>query len=305
QLENGHSQTRRRKIELFSLTMLKPVALGKERVHFNTSLIIDVLEYIEALPTAKKQMFMEDETKFHYLGDVVVTGKLIKLTFWSARFNSTPDLIHADTLRTRKNPKHLREGEREKTHILLSIQDHGIVIAKEFDSHGLFAGTFRRYLNEKSVGFLKDSADPNTDVKIEFDIDQMIDDSFMELLNSSRRATILRAKVLPDILVNEFGPRLRELPNTTTVDVEMKAGRGNNLKDIVMMMVPKIGKKNLLDLRVRIADETDEHGSVDRWIGYHMTPLQEQVQVKLDENNQVDSEAMFRCLLNSIKDIQL
>nr|WP_145404223.1 hypothetical protein [Paenibacillus xylanexedens] len=109
------------------LHYLKTTPVGSfDATTWSGPFISDLFKYIEGLNSVNRKMAVKGEW-FMLLEEVKYENDYIYGYFTSAEYGSVRNLIHADTLVKRDNPKNIREGEEQYTHFLVRKSD-GLLI---------------------------------------------------------------------------------------------------------------------------------------------------------------------------------
>jgi len=194
--------TTKRKIGVYSVkTLLKKENNKSEPL----SSFVNVLKYINTLDKVNRILDMKKEHKIHLLKSVTFknNSKIINLIFESAKYNHCPDLIDRLTAEERKNPKSLEEGEREKTHVAMYVDDENeeIIVLLEERRSGIPKKKIEEYLMSYASKYYSDQ-----DKTVPFTMIWAIipSGSFSETLKRFQRITEVKLCADKKILGSEF-----------------------------------------------------------------------------------------------------
>lgn len=120
-------------------------------------MVNDILSYVEKLPK-KKKFFDLHNDKFCFLESFKKETNLITVgIFKSARNEFRPNLINKRTGSERPNPKEITEGDIEKTHFLIKIDEteNDVYLLLENNFYGITINNFINYLTHFCKEFYK------------------------------------------------------------------------------------------------------------------------------------------------------
>lgn len=105
------------------LHYLKTTSKGQfDSTTWSGDFITDLFKHIEGLNDVQRKMDVKGQW-FMLLEEVKYEEKYVYGYFTSAEYGSVRNLIHADTLIKRDNPKGIREGEEQYTHFFIRKSD--------------------------------------------------------------------------------------------------------------------------------------------------------------------------------------
>ncbi|MGZ0051493.1 hypothetical protein [Brevibacillus gelatini] len=93
-----------------------------DAVKWDEKIVCDLFDYISQLPVNQKTQRFHDSW-LTYLDHFSIETNYLFGRFAYAEYGTTGELIHADNLTRRPNPKHLREGETLYTYFLIRKSD--------------------------------------------------------------------------------------------------------------------------------------------------------------------------------------
>lgn len=118
---------------------------------FETDLV-KVCEYLVAVDKQLRKKDFEKTKKIIYLDKAEHDGQkgILYLRFMSARYNKSREVIDTNTLTSRGILKKNRDGDEEKTHVMIKFDiNNSAVCIFEKNSDGIGVGQLFEYLNDK------------------------------------------------------------------------------------------------------------------------------------------------------------
>jgi hypothetical protein len=192
--------TIQRKIGFYSLKLKR---LRKEKTYEPPDELKKVFSHI--LKLDEKDRVVEQKTptakRFHVLRKSKLSQDTQAILFVSAKFNHRPPLIDRDTAERRSNPKRLREGEEELTHIVLKYRKDEIVVLIEEHNPGISIGWLAKYLMILANSYYK-SKDEKRKWKIENSV--IPKDNFLCEMQKLSRVVIGEVHTEKKLLGSEF-----------------------------------------------------------------------------------------------------
>lgn len=98
-----------------------------DAVKWDSDIIEQLFLHIEALPADSKNRKYKDSWMM-YLDHLTVEEHYIFGRFSTAEYGTVGELVHADSLKKRKNPKQIREGETQATYFYVRKSDGLLLI---------------------------------------------------------------------------------------------------------------------------------------------------------------------------------
>lgn len=160
--------TSNRKIGFYSFIFEKYRTKDDEK-YFDPELFKSLLEYIFALQDEEKILRIEKSNKAVSIDahDISkVSGhNVVKIVFKSCKFNHSPEYMSSIDGTERESDKKSFEGEKEKTHLCITIGNNDAEVILEERRSGVSINTITRYLNGKLTDYLN-AKDEKRDFKI-------------------------------------------------------------------------------------------------------------------------------------------
>jgi len=214
--------------------------------------------------------------------------------FISAKTQHRPPLIDETTLSKRRNPKHLTEGEEERTHFVIKIDEStgDLILLLESRNVGITVGVIARYIKR----MLRDS-------NIEFKWSIITKENFIDELRNLYQVKVCDIYVQKDILGS---------------DALRFANPSENMQEEVMLTIKAKPRKSIKEKTMEIAHNflggTSEHIKRIKVVGVddnknpvtlNTTAAQQDkyVKVNLDEETKiVDSDDMLQKMREILED---
>ncbi len=258
----------------------------------------EALEYTSKL-SKKKRFYDLKNDKFCFLDSFTIDSNFCLGYFKSARNEFRPNLINKQTGGERKNPKEKSEGDIEKTHFVIKIDqsNNEVYLFLEYNHTGISIQNLINYLNKFSREYAA-----NKSINSRFSIvHQMIArNSFLTELDKLERTKIAEIHVDKQILGSDF---LKFSNRTVSIQkdilLKVKAERKEDIKDFAVDMYNSFsGKKNKSINKIRVYGQ-DEEGN-ETFIDTSFMGQVDFIPAKLDDDT---GEAVTLDLLREIKKI--
>lgn len=258
----------------------------------------DVLEYV--YKTSKKKRFYNlKNDKFCFLDNLSIDQNFLSGFFKSARNEFRPNLINKTTGNERKNPKEKTEGDIEKTHFVIRVDNtnNEVYLFLEHNHTGISIQNVINYLNK----FGREYASTNN-INSRFSVfHQMIArNNFLTELDKLERTKIAEIHVDKQILGNDFlNFSNRTISIQKDILLKVKAERSEDIKNFAVDVYNKFsGKKNDSISKIRIRGQ-DENGN-ETFIDTSFMGQVDFIPAKLDDDT---GEAVTKDLLIEIRKI--
>lgn len=198
-----------------------------------------------------------DSSKFCILEQFQKYGSstVSKIIFKSAMHGFRPNLIHSETIEERSNPKYIKEGEIEHTHILSRLIDNNILILLEKHQSGISIKQFITYLNNYTSDCFDDGG--------EFSYSIEMKDNFLEEIAKLDRVSSAEIIVDKQILGGEalnFSTRTNSMKHNVTISV--KAYNKDSIVDFVKDVFAKLNGGRTSINRISLKGRNTENNEV-------------------------------------------
>lgn len=150
--------TSNRKIGFYSFAFEKYREKDDTKQYFSPERFKGLLEYIFKLPDKEKILRIEKSNKAvsidsHNISEI--SGHdVVKIVFKSCKFNHSPEYMSSIDGTERVSDKKAFEGEKEKTHLGITIGNNDAEVILEERRSGVSINAITRYLNEKLTEYL-------------------------------------------------------------------------------------------------------------------------------------------------------
>ncbi|PFC31692.1 hypothetical protein [Bacillus thuringiensis] len=244
----------------------------------------ELLTNINHIEASKKKYAVSDEW-FMILNEVKEDEHNIYGNFKCADYGKVADLIHADTLQSRLNPKKLREGEENLVHFLIRKKDGFMLL--QYDAK-LTRAKLQSYLEKLGKDVIGSSK------YFSFNICTLLSLDFIEDLKKldTVKSTLIEITSKTESDENEF---IREMQGemgeleATHVSLEFKARRVKEGLQAVVPFIKKFrGQKGVTSIKV----VGDQKGA-EKKININTSHETFRPQIKVDKNNNPSSEDLY------------
>jgi hypothetical protein len=262
--------------------------------------IKNTLEYIVKL-SKKKRFYNLKDNKFCFIDSIRINNNVCEGFFKSARDKFRPNLINKLTGGERSNPKEKTEGDIEKTHFVIKIDEseNEVYLFLENNHTGISINSFVNYLQF----FSKEYANKNN-LGNRYSIKYLIiaRNNFLNELKKLERARIAELYVDKQILGNHFlNFSNRTVPVQHEIMLTVKAQKGEDIKNFAVDAYNTLtGKKAYGIKKIRIYGQ-DENGNKTLVDTSFMGQV-DFISTKLDNDT---GEAISQLLLNGITEIAM
>ncbi|KUJ56343.1 hypothetical protein [Chryseobacterium aquaticum] len=242
----------------------------------------DVVRYILTL-SKKKRFYNLKSDKFCFLDDAKIEDNIISGCFKSARNEFRPNIINKQTGEERKNPKTKLDGEIEKTHFVIKIDEDEkeVFIFLESNYFGVTILNIANYFNTFSKKFAAKNHLP-TLYSLKYSLVGI--NNFKTELERIYRTKVAEIYYDKQILGNGFlNLTQRLIPVKEDVIVTIKADKGMDIQKVAISAYNLLSNENKNNgiSRVRIKGQ-DENGN-ETIIDTEIMARKEFVTSKIDE----------------------
>lgn len=243
----------KRKIVYYSIEY----RLDDDTVGNTAQMLQDVVNHIIGLNLIDRKRENIDTATIYFMDSCRITDTKMFLLFKSARHSYRPPLVNRDNLNERDNPKTMEEGEVRKTHLVVDMNTHNLVLEA---GEGMTMNNVIKYLN-CFLDFMQ--VDDNNHG--EFVSYSMPSDSFEEELNRLSRVTVAEMYVDKQILGSpalNFSNRMELIKEDVILTVKPQQ-RGGSLFEIVRNLLGRNGNMNDERIRrIRLRGKDEENNDV-------------------------------------------
>lgn len=217
----------------------------------------NVLDIVGRLP--KKERIYELGNDKFCLADSIERqnrNKKYKIVFKSATHSHRPNLIHKDTVSERENPKQIREGEIEKTHIVTKEKNDTIFLILEKHKNGISVSQLVKYLNYFASYVESEN-------RIHFGFEIVVKENFLEEINKMSRVTTASIIVDKQLLGSEalnYSNRIDKVKHEVVVTV--KAKNNDSIEDFAKDIFAKLNRGVRDITKIRIVGRNEENNEV-------------------------------------------
>ncbi|KYD03491.1 hypothetical protein B4102_3409 [Heyndrickxia sporothermodurans] len=268
----------------------KKVSEDVYAIEWSFKFVYELLKEIFDNEAVGRKMNINDEW-FMLLDDLQQDDKFIYGKFKSAAYGTKNNLVHADTLESRENPKDKREGEESHTHFLIRKED-GFMLLQTTDikmSRSKVQNYIEKY-GEESIAYSK-----YTDINICSLVNLDLLDEIKKLDKINATVIEINAKEKSD--ENEFVQDLQdeiESIQGTHVTLEFKARYSREGLGAMIPFIQKYkGQKGVTSIKV-IGEQSGSSRS------FNVDSYSERYRptVKIDANNSPISEDVYDKIKN-------
>jgi hypothetical protein len=189
----------------------------------------EILTYVMARKYKAYRKFDITNEKFCYLQifSTKKTNPYMRIEMRSARSGLRPPVVDRNTLKERKNPRTLDEGDKVSTHMVCKNVNGNILLGLESSNDTLSIGQFIKYLERFATKLGK--------VNVRFTEDELVDQDFLKDVLAMKRAKqaviTVKKKVLGGDYLNYTNRTVQVRHN---VDLVIKAELGDNIKNSIV-----------------------------------------------------------------------
>lgn len=260
--------------------------------------VSEALEYIFKLPK-KKRFYDLKNDKFCFLDNLSIDKNLYSGFFKSARNEFRPNLINKITGNERKNPKQKSEGDIEKTHFVIKIDEtnNEVYVFFEHNYTGISIQSLINYLNRFSREYASKN---NSSSRFTLFYQMIARNNFLTELEKLERTKIAEIHIDKQLLGSDFlNFSNRTIPIQQDVLLKVKAKKKEDIKNFVVDVFNKFsGKKDESISKIRIYGQ-DENGN-ETFIDTSFMGQVDFISANLDNDT---GEAVTEDLLNDIRKI--
>src|SRR5690625_3352629 len=130
-------------------------------VNWNSEFVNDLLNNVFSTSPLGRKLNIKDEW-FLLLDDLHSDDEYMYGKYQSTLYGTVGDLVHADTLASRKNPKQIREGEENFSHFIIRKKDGLMLIQTTYIK--VNRTRIQNYIEKYGEGFIKDSVYDNINI---------------------------------------------------------------------------------------------------------------------------------------------
>jgi hypothetical protein len=191
------ADTKERKISYLTLIKKK----WGDHEHENFPEIKNLITYIGKKKKLDRQMDLQD-AKFCFLESYSTNQEgIISGFFSSAKHKYRPNLLDQKTGEERPSPKRISEGEKEKTHFAIKVEQKETFLVLELNGNGITIIQLVSYLNKFLKDYLK-----SISIKRDFSIDflKVGRENFLEILSNMKRVKTAEIFLDKSLLGNNF-----------------------------------------------------------------------------------------------------
>lgn len=246
--------TKPRKVKFYSLQQTDHETKDKSPA----AIIRDVVDYISGLDD-KGRKHKITGTKVCYMSSI--TGPyndMHSIVIKSTSTDFKPPVMDQDTLAERKNPKKDREGDREKTHLVIKYTKDDVFVVLESNGNGVGINAVFKYLKAFTRKY-KRSLKERMDITLDFST--LAKDDFLQEVRSMKRVVLGKVYVDKSIL---GGAALNYSNRTQSVQHEIvmniKANREDTIRTTIEDIYNKIGAKGSKIMKIRVEGKAKNNG---------------------------------------------
>ena len=194
----------------------------------------------------------EKENKYYGVESVEQNGSFYEIILKNCKYNFTPDIINVDTQEEHKSFKSLKEGDKEKTHILIS----GNTVYYESKRNGSSLYIFKMFV-DMAIKNIKSILPVNVNSIV---FSQILDNNFMDILKNSKKIKSTRFVVKSSLIGSQYFDFSNDNGVQDVYTLEIKAKRRNHFnKEFFVKKIEQLiaeGSK-IEKILVDIYDEDD------------------------------------------------
>lgn len=201
----------------------------------------------------KRKVYNLGSNKFCIIDSIVETkNNQTRIIFKSATHSYRPNLIHRDTIEERESPKEIKEGDLEKTHIVVDKKDGNILVVLEKHQNGINISQFIKYLNKFSLK-----------KEVNFGFETIVKENFLEEINNMSRVTIANIVIDKQLLGGDalnYSNRITQVKHDVMLTV--KAKNKDTIADFVMDAFLKFNSGDTSISKIRIVGRNEDNNEV-------------------------------------------
>ena len=240
---------RKRKIGFYYLTV------NNGRLKDSFELLIDSI-----LQKDKTERIYDlGNNRFCFLESYVRDRNLAKIIIKNAKHSYRPNLLHRNTLIERENPKEYQEGDSEKAHLAIKVNDNDDSICFILDKHsgGITVKQLISYFNY----FCNNIQLDNTSLRFGYEI--VVKEDFLSEIENLNR--VICAEILTDkqILGSEalnYSNRLNQVKHDITITVRAK--KQNSIAEFATDIFTLFNGGEQRISKIRIIGRNDDNNEV-------------------------------------------
>jgi hypothetical protein len=222
------------------------------------SIIRDVITYLAGLDDNARK-YKISPSKVCYISTIAGPyNDMHSIVFKSTSTDFKPPVMDQDTLAERKNPKKDREGDREKTHLVIKYADNDVFIVLESNGNGLGINAVFKYLKVFTRKY-KRSINERMDISLDFAT--LAKDDFMEEIRKMKRVVLGQVYVEKSILGSSalnYSKRTQSVQHEIVMNI--KANREDTIRATIEDIYNKIGAKGSKITKIRVQGKAQNNG---------------------------------------------
>ncbi|KJS18375.1 MAG: hypothetical protein VR69_00655 [Peptococcaceae bacterium BRH_c4b] len=267
---------------------------------FDKDLFVNLLNYIYNLPSDNKILKNSNSNKAisidSYTCDIINFSCACKVIFKSCKYNHSPDYMSSIDGTERESDKQAHEGEKEKTHLCMKVNEVEAEMILEERKTGISVSQICYYLNKYLARYMK-SINKARNFKIIYGI--IPSEDFLSVLRSMSKVRIGELYTHKINLGSE-SMNLMEREDASMRDeiiITVKSNKGGSLlkRNIISLYNSLISGDSKVT-RIRIYG-TNEEGKIIKLDSDNMKKM-EYVRALLDEKGIVESSSIFIGMMN-------
>lgn len=161
----------------------------------------------------------EKANKYYAIESISVDGSFYKIVLKNCKYNFTPDIINVDTQQEHASSKTLSEGDKEKTHVLISENK----LFYENRRNGTSLSIFKNFLNQ-ALKFIRSQL--STTVRF-ITFVQVLDNNFLDVLKRANKIRSTKFIVKSTLIGSDFFNFSDDNGVQDTYTLEVKAKKRN------------------------------------------------------------------------------
>jgi hypothetical protein len=222
-------------------------------------IIREVINYVNALPVTERTYKINSKKLCYLASGTGPYNGIHSLIIKSAAIGYRPPVMDHDTLAERQNPKREREGDREKTHIVIRYTADDVFLVVESNGNGVGIKAIIRYLRAFTRRY-KHSINERMDLSLNFSI--IAKDDFLDEVRSMSRVVLGKVYVEKSVL---GGNALRYSNRTQSVRHEIvmniKAKKEDSILTTIEDIYNKIATAGSRITKIRVEGKTANNGN--------------------------------------------
>ena len=226
--------------------------------------ILDLINEINALSKVKRFYNLKDN-KFCFMDSIEITEtanyKLVTGFIKSARNEFRPNLIDKKTGNERKNPKTLNEGDIEKTHFCIRVDESEVMFFLQSNYYGISVLNFINYLKEFERNRLKKIKSP---MNYGLTYSEIMRNNFLTVLENMNRVKTTELFIDKQFLASDsLNISNRIMSIQKEIKVVVNANKFENIKEFAIDSFNKIsGTKDKSIVKIRVIGNDNENNDV-------------------------------------------